>query len=330
MRLYVFLGIVVGCGNDFGVSKQAICDGVLQGNEEFVDSPFDADEDGFFDGSNADCQEAYAAENLDCNDNEPEINPGAGEVECDLVDNDCDEATLDAEDLDGDGADSCEDCDDGDAEKLTGIGVDDDADGFDQCDDCDDTRTTVNPGAAESTCNGLDDDCNDLTEDGADADADGFTQCDECDDLDPYAYPGATEVCDNETDDNCDGQIDENCTTDYTGDWELDQTVRLSCAFGYVSISFDLLEITDQNPDIRVYGEGTNSQPGTMNGSFTSANTFEAENEIAGGCTEVYSVTGTFTTENTFEGTFTAEFVGSRSACADCTTTSWDIIGTRL
>ena len=52
-------------------------------------APFDLDEDGFFDGANPDCVDAWDAAQLDCNDANPDVHPGATEV-CNGVDDDCD------------------------------------------------------------------------------------------------------------------------------------------------------------------------------------------------------------------------------------------------
>ena len=112
--------------------------------------PFDVDGDGY-----------PAAQ--DCDDNDPERNPGATEV-CDEIDNDCD-GLVDNDD------------DSLDASDQTPVCTDDDGDGFgtDVCyqacegpfgvtnsDDCDDTDASIHPDA-EEICDGVDQNC-----DGAD------------------------------------------------------------------------------------------------------------------------------------------------------------------
>ena len=150
--------------------------------------------------------DGYSAEE-DCDDENPDIFPGAEEI-CDGVDNDCndevDEGVLLTfyEDADGDGygaadqpveaceasdstADSDQDCDDDSADVYPGAPEDDcadptdyncdgsvqygdaDSDGWAACEDCNDADAAINPGS-EELCDGLDNDCN-LKTDGADA-----------------------------------------------------------------------------------------------------------------------------------------------------------------
>lgn len=99
MSRFAALGTVLllstACKGDISITGNAACDGVQQPSEDTVDAPFDADEDGFFDGSNAGCVATYAVEDLDCNDRDADIHPDASEVACNDVDDDCDEETPD-------------------------------------------------------------------------------------------------------------------------------------------------------------------------------------------------------------------------------------------
>ncbi|MDP2312839.1 MAG: putative metal-binding motif-containing protein [Pseudomonadota bacterium] len=319
--------VLVACASDIGITKQAQCDAVLQQQEDTVDAPFDVDGDGAFDGANPDCAATYAAIDLDCDDADPEIRPGKPELECNGVDDDCDPATPDGEDVDADGYTACEDCADAVAE--------------------------VSPGALEVACNSLDDDCDEATLDGADADGDGltactdcddtdaavvgdftvdldgdgWTQCNDCDDTDIDAFPGGSEVCDNAVDDDCNGLVDDGCVSDYTDTWSLDDTIAYTCTFGVVTMDFERVLITDAYPDVTVNSLGSGAQPGEMTGVFTSSTAFSAEQVVRGSCTEVYTFAAEFTSMTTFDGTFTADFVGS--GCFDCASQSWSFTGSR-
>lgn len=143
---------------------------------------------------------------VDCDDDDPDVYPGAVEV-CDGIDVDCDADFPDEDDGDGDGFLGCED-------------------------DCDDQRRTVNPDS-EETCDGRDEDCNGLVDDEptdatifhVDADGDGFgdptgvveacddqagyvRNVDDCDDSDAEISPDADEICGDGRDNDCrDGDV---------------------------------------------------------------------------------------------------------------------------
>ncbi|MDP6547277.1 MAG: putative metal-binding motif-containing protein, partial [Phycisphaerae bacterium] len=90
---------------------------------------------------------------------------------------------------------------------------DDDGDGFSACDDCDDADAEVFPGAAEVTCDGVDNDGDGLVDEGYDADGDGWAPCGaegaatDCDDRDEAVNPDAAEVAGDVVDNDCDGVI---------------------------------------------------------------------------------------------------------------------------
>ncbi len=132
----------------------------------------------------------------DCNPSNAAVYHGVAEL-CNGVDDNCDAATDEGFDFDGDGYVTCGD-------KL----------------DCDDNDPAVHPGAEEICDDGKDNDC-----DGAkdmddpyclcsDNDKDGFDTCHEpidCDDNEPKVNPKAKEICGNMIDENCDG-FDKACS----------------------------------------------------------------------------------------------------------------------
>ena len=168
-----------------------------------------------------DCTDAdgdgYCAD-VDCDDEDASVNPGATEI-CNDVDDDCDGSTDEGvtthvyRDLD-----------------LDGYG--DELGGTDTCGvpsgytsrtgdmDCNDADASINPGASEICGDGIDQDCNEADEacPETDADGDGVSVEDgDCDDSNAEVHPGAAEVCDWIEDNNCDGILD-SAETDSDGD----------------------------------------------------------------------------------------------------------------
>ena len=175
----------------------------------------------------------------DCDDLDPDVNPGAAEV-CGGGDEDCDGLVDDA---DPDVTGTTRWVPDGD-----GDGYGDDAGAISACvaptgyiatgGDCDDGDSGTSP-AGQEVCGGADEDCDGLTDDDdpsvdlsgastfwADVDGDGYGDGDaavvacwmpsghvaddqDCDDANGAINPAATEVCDGGTDEDCDGLVDD-------------------------------------------------------------------------------------------------------------------------
>ncbi len=167
------------------------------------------------------------AADVDCDDDDPTIHPGAAEL-CDDVDQDCDDvvdedptdATTWYPDLDGDSH--------GDGSSPV-VACDAPADHLADGTDCDDASASVHPGADE-VCDDLDQDCDDVVDESAtdagtwytDDDGDGFgdpasgtASCEatstqvadasDCDDTAATVYPWAGDTQGDGVDGDCDG-----------------------------------------------------------------------------------------------------------------------------
>ncbi len=185
---------------------------------------------GAFGGPDADVQDGDGDgwfDNVDCDDGDDTVYPGAPEVAYDAIDQDCSGDDLD--DVDGDGfrSGSGGDCDDDDASVYPGAvevwydGVDADCSGGSDYDydgdrhdaivgggdDCDDADPTVYGTRPETWYDGIDADCDgrsdyDRDRDGHDAAAHGG---DDCDDLSAARFPGNTELPYDTVDQDCSG-----------------------------------------------------------------------------------------------------------------------------
>jgi hypothetical protein len=169
------------------------CDG---DDDDSADDDASDDDTAVTDDDSAGDDDDSAAEDLDgdgypaaedCDDGNADVYPGAEQVCDDVLDNDCDGLTDEAEE-------------------------DADLDGFSECTgDCNLFNPAIHPGA-EQVCfdDILDNDCDGLIDaNETDGDSDDFTDCEgDCDDTEAEIWPGAWDVEDG-IDNDCDGVIDE-------------------------------------------------------------------------------------------------------------------------
>jgi len=180
----------------------------------------------------------------DCDDTDPDINPGAEDVPYDGVDSDCDGWS--DYDADRDGHDSAEH----------------------GGDDCDDTNAAINPSAIDAPYDGLDADC--AGDSDYDADGDGYDSGwhggDDCNDASADYHPGAYERPNDGEDQDCDGEdrifdgvvLDEGSTVTYeivvplAGSGQLDVTVLLdtTCSMGSSINNLDFNDLFDAIADV--------------------------------------------------------------------------------
>lgn len=183
---------------------------------------------GSFGGPDADNTDAdgdgYKPSDGDCDESDPDVNPGASEVWYDGLDGDC--AGGDDYDQDGDGwahasgASGEADCDDKDDAVYPGA-TDADADGVDQ--DCDgvDGAATGDDDSGEPSGDSDEPGDSDTGPIDEDKDGDGLTAAEgDCDDLDALTSPEADESCSDGVDNDCDGlgdSLDDDCDTKSAG-----------------------------------------------------------------------------------------------------------------
>jgi cysteine-rich repeat protein len=193
----------------------------------------------------ADSGEARAVAGLDCDDGDSAIRPGASEITGDEVDQNCD------------GAETCFLDNDDDGYRTTGVLASSDVD----CDDareavasdpndCNDSDRLINPAAAESVGDGVDQNCDGAETCYVDGDRDGARTTStvgssdpdcgdpgealgsasiDCNDAVSTTYPGAAELC-NRVDDNCSSGGGTDTTED--SDEDMHAPINAACSGG--------------------------------------------------------------------------------------------------
>lgn len=222
----------------------------------------------------------------DCDDDLAGVSPGANEIGCNAIDDDCNPGTLDVFDGDDDGSDVCNDCDDGDASvfpnagEIVADGIDQDCNGGDVCwaDEDGDQH------GGQELIVSMDVDCDDPGEAAID---------DDCNDVDAAVSPSANEEC-NGVDDDCDQEVDEECggtTTATEGSGTTDTTDGSS---GTTDASSEGGEATGDTGSTGGSSEGeststsgepddTTGDPATTGSSGTSADTSGTTGDSASG-----------------------------------------------
>ncbi|HBD05383.1 TPA: hypothetical protein DCZ32_02905, partial [Candidatus Uhrbacteria bacterium] len=206
-------------------------------------------------------------------------------------------------DMDGDGWNMGEDCNDEDpsaypgAEEICGNWEDEDCDGQDiECPpqdndsdgwaqdngDCNDANASINPGASEVPCDNADNDCNAATLDVPDADGDGASVCSDCDDSDPNNEPGKVEICDN-ADNDCDGLADELFDIDGDG-WT---TCEGDCADTNASVNPSRAEIVCDSVNNDCNSQTQDSPDADGDGAGVCADCNDANASVHVGATEI-------------------------------------------
>jgi V8-like Glu-specific endopeptidase len=135
-----------------------------------------------------------ACADVDCNDGDNAVRPGAIEACGNNRDDNCNGQT----------DEDCANC------------VDVDLDGVCATIDCNDNDPTIKPGGAERCGDGVDNDCDSASDEDctscADADMDGYCVPVDCNDSAANINPTVAETCGNGQDDDCDGTADDGCS----------------------------------------------------------------------------------------------------------------------
>lgn len=259
-----------------------------------------------------------AEDSDDCAPTDPERHPDAFDALGDGIDQDCDGADGDADDLDGDGVANEEDCVPLDPTQYPGAadplgdGIDQDCDGADgdaadldgdgvaNGEDCAPTDSAIHPGADDPLGDGIDQNCDGvdgLAGEGQDEDGDGATDDADCAPEDPLIHPGATDAADDGIDQDCNGHDAVTCFVDGDGD-------GYGGAVGSVSGDGACSALDDESA---TPGDCDDAAPGTHPGASESCDT--EDEDCDGEVDDGYDLDG--------DGFFDAEDAGCAAAYPD-------------
>jgi putative metal-binding protein len=237
----------------------------------------------------------------DCNDNNPNIFPGAAEP-CDGLDNDCD-GVVD---------ESCAACTDADHDGFFAQA------GCQTAIDCSDSDATIRPTAPE-LCDAVDNDCDGQ----ADEDFDLATDAHNCGSCGNVCGAGAS--CESG---QCTGAA---CDPDgvYT---KSGAPIAYTCCSGLINISVSTFIFSNDGAAIT-----TSPSAAVLVGAATTCanGAFDNSNLEAGGCTVTQNLAGSFGGPNEWTGTYSLQFTGADCSCfggllgTPCTNASFPVSATR-
>ncbi len=120
---------------------------------------------------------------------------------------------------------------------------------------------------------------------------------------------------------------------DYNGTFSIAPPPMQVCAFGMVNYNISSMRFTYAGGILSVMaGSFTLTQPGASSATGPMAGAFDVSYQVAGGCTETYTLQGMFSDADNFTGTWTSTFVdvdGFSCSISGCAGITVAVTGTR-